>query len=39
MTIPRSLLGLDGTVNFIFLTGIVFAVLLSGIVNWGRYPF
>mgnify|MGYP001561479385 CR=1 FL=1 len=29
-------LRLDGTVNFIFLTGIVFAVLLSGIVNWGE---
>lgn len=29
-------LRLDGTVNFIFLTGIVFAVLLSGVVNWGE---
>ncbi len=29
-------LSLDGTVNFIFLTGIVFAVLLSGIVDWGE---
>ncbi len=29
-------LRLDGTVNFIFLIGIVFSVLLSGIVNWGE---
>lgn len=29
-------LRLDGTVNFIFLGGIVFSVLLSGIVNWGE---
>ncbi|MBI5182035.1 MAG: sodium:proton antiporter [Nitrospirae bacterium] len=29
-------LRLDGMVNFIFLAGIVFAVLLSGIVNWGE---
>lgn len=29
-------LSLDGTVNFIFLIGIVFSVLLSGIVNWGE---
>lgn len=29
-------LSLDGTINFIFLAGIVFSVLLSGIVNWGE---
>ena len=29
-------LRLDGTVNFIFLIGIVFSVLLSGIVDWGE---
>jgi Na+/H+ antiporter NhaD/arsenite permease-like protein len=29
-------LRLDGKVNFIFLIGIVFSVLLSGIVDWGE---
>jgi Na+/H+ antiporter NhaD/arsenite permease-like protein len=29
-------LSLEGTYNFIFLAGIVFSVLISGIVNWGE---
>jgi Na+/H+ antiporter NhaD/arsenite permease-like protein len=31
----KELLGLDGALNFLFLAGIVGAVLMSGLVDWG----
>ena len=33
---PKEPLKLEGTHNFIFLVGIVGAVLMSGVVNWGE---
>jgi len=32
---PKEPLGLDGALNFLFLVGIVGAVLMSGLVDWG----